>query len=167
MSRTEKERARERERERNIDVREKHWSVASHMGPNRGLNPQLSVAQTWLGIKPATFWCTRWRSNQLSHLAKAVFFFVMYIMECSLKLLLKIHNWWLLLWVYGVRRVMYKAKLTTPSEYEKVKKEHFHVLNQIAPPSHNSFIHLLLFSKYSWSISLVWSSLLGLGYSSN
>ena len=31
---------RERERDRNIDVREKHPLVTSHMHPNRGSNPQ-------------------------------------------------------------------------------------------------------------------------------
>ena len=35
-----RERERERERERNIGVREKHPSVASHMHPDRGWNPQ-------------------------------------------------------------------------------------------------------------------------------
>ena len=36
---------RERERERNIDVREKHQSVASRTHPNWGLNPQRFGAQ--------------------------------------------------------------------------------------------------------------------------
>ena len=31
---------RERERERDIDVREKHPSIASHMCPDQGLNAQ-------------------------------------------------------------------------------------------------------------------------------
>ena len=33
----------ERERERNIDVREKHWSVASCMRPNQGSNRNLDM----------------------------------------------------------------------------------------------------------------------------
>ena len=32
----------ERERERNVDVREKQRSVASHMHPDQGSNPQPS-----------------------------------------------------------------------------------------------------------------------------
>ena len=38
-------RERERERQRNIDVREKHQSVASRTHPNWGLNPQRFGAQ--------------------------------------------------------------------------------------------------------------------------
>ena len=60
---------RERDRERNIDVREEHWSVASHMHPN-----QRSNMQPWCvpspGIKPANFWCTGWCFHHLGHLAR-------------------------------------------------------------------------------------------------
>ena len=48
-------------RERNIDVREKHWSVASHMRSDRGLytpnwgpNPQHRYV-LWLAVEPAAF----------------------------------------------------------------------------------------------------------------
>ena len=37
-----------------------------HQGPNL----QLRYVP-WLGIKPSTFWCVGWCSNQLSHLARA------------------------------------------------------------------------------------------------
>ena len=55
----------EREREgENIDVREKHWLVASHTCPCQGPNLQ-SRHVSWPGIKPVTFhfvgWCpTNW-----------------------------------------------------------------------------------------------------------
>ena len=40
---------RERGRERNVDVREKHWLVASHTHPDRESNPHnLSVCGTML-----------------------------------------------------------------------------------------------------------------------
>ena len=52
-------RERERETDRNIDAREKHCLVASHMHPNWGSNPQ-------------PLWCTARRSNELSHTAKAL-----------------------------------------------------------------------------------------------
>ena len=56
----------ERERERNnIDVREKHWLVASHMYPDRGSNPQLRYVP-WPGIELLTFWCMAWHCNQPS-----------------------------------------------------------------------------------------------------
>ena len=42
------------EREKNINVREKHWSAASHMGPDRGSNPQPRYVP-WLGIRLETF----------------------------------------------------------------------------------------------------------------
>ena len=45
----------ERKGGRNIDVREKHQLVASHMHPNRGSNPQPRY-MPWPGIKPAAFW---------------------------------------------------------------------------------------------------------------
>ena len=47
------------ERERDIDVREKHGSVASCMCPD------------WVGIEPTTLWGTEQCSNQLCHLARA------------------------------------------------------------------------------------------------
>ena len=58
------------ERERNIDMREKYWSVASCMHPNRGLNLQPRYVP-WPGIEPATFWCMWPCSNQPNHLARA------------------------------------------------------------------------------------------------
>ena len=59
---------RERER-RNIDVREKHLLVASHIHPDWGWNLQFMYVP-WPGIEPTAFWCTRWCSNHLSHLAR-------------------------------------------------------------------------------------------------
>lgn len=49
---------RQRKLEREKNQREKHYLVASHVLPNRGMNPK-------------TFWCTRRCSNQLSQLARA------------------------------------------------------------------------------------------------
>ena len=49
---------------------EKHWLGASCTHPDRGLNPQ-PIYVPWPGIKPTTFWCTGWHSNQMSHLTKA------------------------------------------------------------------------------------------------
>ena len=37
----EREEGRKEERERHIDVREQHWSVASHTHPDQESNPQL------------------------------------------------------------------------------------------------------------------------------
>ena len=37
----EREKGRKEERERHIDVREQHWSVASHTHPDQESNPQL------------------------------------------------------------------------------------------------------------------------------
>ena len=50
--------------------REKHWLVVSHRHANQRLIPQPRYVP-WPGIKPITFWCTGWCSNQLSHLARA------------------------------------------------------------------------------------------------
>ena len=65
---------RERERGENIYGREKHQSiVASCPHSAQRSNPQ-SRPVPWLGIKPATFWCTGHCSNQLSHWARTGFF---------------------------------------------------------------------------------------------
>ena len=55
-----------RKRDRNIDVREKHQSVASGMYLNQGLNPQPRHVP-WLGIKPTALPSTGGCSNQQSH----------------------------------------------------------------------------------------------------
>ena len=47
-------------------MREKHWLVACSTPPDWGPNPQARYVP-WLGIEPATFWCTGWYSNQLNH----------------------------------------------------------------------------------------------------
>ena len=60
-----------RARGRQVNVREKYQLVASCICPDRGLNSQPSYVP-WLEIKPTTFWCTGWCSNQLSHLAREV-----------------------------------------------------------------------------------------------
>ena len=63
----------EQERERE---RERHRQVASHTHPSRGWSLQPRYV-SWPGTKHATFWCTGWHSNQLSHAARAFssFFF--------------------------------------------------------------------------------------------
>ena len=55
-----------RETEEQHDLREKYWSVASHMLPKQGSNLQPRHAP-WLGIKPVAFWCKGQHSNQLNH----------------------------------------------------------------------------------------------------
>ena len=57
---------RKRERKRNIDAREKYWLVASHMHPDRKLNPQHRHVP-WPGTEPTTFQIMGRCSNQLSH----------------------------------------------------------------------------------------------------
>ena len=42
-----RERGREGERERNIDVREKHWSIASLKCPDQEQNPQPKYMPDW------------------------------------------------------------------------------------------------------------------------
>ena len=77
---TERGRKRERE-ERNINVREKHWPVASSTPPHRDLNLQPRyVLQP--GIKPTTFCCMGQCSNQLGHLARAqIHFWVFFLFQ--------------------------------------------------------------------------------------
>ena len=58
-------RERKGKRERDLDVREKHRLVASHMHSNQESNPQLRYVP-WLEIEPPTFWCTGQCSYQLS-----------------------------------------------------------------------------------------------------
>ena len=58
------ERGMERERDREF-LCEKRWLFASHAYPEWGLNPQTRY-MPWLGVKPATFWCTGRCSNHLS-----------------------------------------------------------------------------------------------------
>ena len=58
-------------RERNTNVPEKHPLAASCMYPDWGSYLQPRYVP-WPGIKPTTFWCTGWCSNQLSHLARAI-----------------------------------------------------------------------------------------------
>ena len=53
---------RERERDRSIDVRGKHWSVASCTPPNWGPGPKPRYAP-WRGIEPATFQFAGWHSS--------------------------------------------------------------------------------------------------------
>ena len=48
LERKEEEGERERERERNIDGREKHWLVASHVHPDQELNLQTFGVQMML-----------------------------------------------------------------------------------------------------------------------
>ena len=66
-----REREEGRERQKNINVRKKHQSFTSSMHRDWGSNlPPRYVP--WLGIKPTTYRCTGQRSNQLSHLARAI-----------------------------------------------------------------------------------------------
>ena len=62
----EREEGRERGKERNIDVREKHQSVASHMLPKQESNQHPTHAPCSRN-ELANFWCTGRRSSQLSH----------------------------------------------------------------------------------------------------
>ena len=57
-------------REGNMDVREKHWSVAFHTRPDRGLNLQ-PIYVLWRGNRPTAFQFMGWCSNRLSRLARA------------------------------------------------------------------------------------------------
>ena len=57
---------REKEGERNIDVREKHWLVASRMCPDRGPNLQCRDVHR-PGIEFTILQAAGWRSNQESH----------------------------------------------------------------------------------------------------
>ena len=56
---------REKGREGEREV-EKYQSVASHMCPDLGPNPQPTHLP-WLGIPPVTFWFMGQCSNQMSH----------------------------------------------------------------------------------------------------
>ena len=53
-------------------MREKHGSVASHMHPDWGPNPQPRYVP-WRGIKPVTFQSAGWCSNPLSHTGQDYF----------------------------------------------------------------------------------------------
>ena len=64
------ERESEGERDTHINVREKHWLVASCMWLDWGLNLQASYVP-WLGINLATVWGMQWYSNQLSRPVRA------------------------------------------------------------------------------------------------
>ena len=73
-----RETEKQRENERNIDVKEKHWSFASHICPEQGSNPHPRY-MAWPGIKRTTFGCTGGCSNQLSRPARAIrVFFTLY-----------------------------------------------------------------------------------------
>ena len=79
-----RERGREEEREReNIDVREKHRSVASHTRPDWGSNPQPRHVP-WSGIEPVTFQFTGWCSNDLSHTGQRSSRFILAHQTCNL-----------------------------------------------------------------------------------
>ena len=58
------ERERERDGERNIDMREKHRSVASRMCPDRGSNLQPRFVP-WTGVEPAQDYIPTNRGTQL------------------------------------------------------------------------------------------------------
>ena len=62
----ERERKEEGERERHSSMWEKHWLAG------------CLLYMPWLGITPANFQGTRWRSKQRSHLARAIIFFVLF-----------------------------------------------------------------------------------------
>ena len=65
---------RERNRERERDRCERETSIycflyaPTHLDQGVNLQPRHIP---WLGIKPATFWCTTGCSNQLRHVARA------------------------------------------------------------------------------------------------
>ena len=70
-----KKREREREKERGHRCERETSSVASCVHPDQGLNLQTRYVP-WPGIKLPTFLCTGWRSNQLSHSARAILLLV-------------------------------------------------------------------------------------------
>ena len=55
----EREEGREKKQEKHIDVKEKHWLVASFMYYNWESNPQSRLVPWW-GIKPVAFWFAGW-----------------------------------------------------------------------------------------------------------
>ena len=61
---------REKERERNIDVREKHWLIASPTHPYWGPNPQPRCVP-WQGMEPVTFCFMAWCSTNWDTLVRA------------------------------------------------------------------------------------------------
>ena len=67
----EKGEGKKKERERNIDVREKHLSVASHtrLDQARACNQPRNVH--WLRIEPATFQFARWHPTNWDTLDRA------------------------------------------------------------------------------------------------
>ena len=75
---------RERERERNIKVREEYQLVASHTCWTGEWTHNLSMFDSWPGIKPPTFRCIGWRSNQQSHIGHGSFnFFILNFLQCT------------------------------------------------------------------------------------
>ena len=72
-----------RERERNINVREKHQSVASCNGPNWGqtLHPRHLPS---VGIEPVTFWFVGWYSDILSHTSQGCLLFHLFVFWCMI-----------------------------------------------------------------------------------
>ena len=68
------QREREEEKRKREREREKHLLVISLRCLDQRLNPQPRYVP-WLGIEPATFWCTGWHPNQLSHQARAISYF--------------------------------------------------------------------------------------------
>ena len=62
-----------RGRKENINVRKKHWLLASHLCSNRGSNPQPRYA-SWPGIKPATSGVGDDTPTNWATLASAIFY---------------------------------------------------------------------------------------------
>ena len=60
-----------RERKEDINVREDQGSIVSHIHPNWKSNPQPRY-DPWLGIQPATVWCTRQMLQLTGHPARSL-----------------------------------------------------------------------------------------------
>ena len=59
------------EKERNIDVGEKHWSLASHTLPAGDLARNPGMYPAWLAIEPETFQFAGWHAIHWATPARA------------------------------------------------------------------------------------------------
>ena len=107
--------------EKNMDVREKHLLVASHMRPNWGPNPQLRHT-LWLESKLVTFWFVEQLPTNWTTLARALIFQVTYIFYHSLVfhifklfLIIKIFLQMISFWTYPFSCFILNLELSRPA----------------------------------------------------